>query len=198
VGTTKARNWERLSEQESLEIVTQVSKRNSAGLEHLYGLINRFRPYLLTHLDPSDVDDCLHQVFVVAVEAIRKGSVRSPERLLEFLSGVIRYSILAVIRIHIRSRREVSINSAFDVSDSKPDPECTAYELELRELRSRLLAGMPCRHYEILYKFYVEEQPKEQIQQEMHLTDTQFRLLKSRAKASLNKRAESGLATARF
>src|ERR1700736_1423202 len=97
--------WERLSEEESLEIVTQVVNGNSAGFEHLYALINRFRHYWAKHLGTRDVDDCVHQIFVVVAEAIRKESVRSPERLVEFVSGVIRNSILTEIRRRIQSRR---------------------------------------------------------------------------------------------
>ena len=39
------------------------------------------------------------------------------------------------------------------------------------------------RDRDILIRFYLKEQPQEQICKEMALTETQFRLLKSRAKA---------------
>ena len=41
------------------------------------------------------------------------------------------------------------------------------------------------RDREILVRFYLREQPQTQICQEMGLSETQFRLLKSRAKARL-------------
>jgi hypothetical protein len=44
---------------------------------------------------------------------------------------------------------------------------------------------MSHREFEILTRFYLREQPPEQIQSEMRLTATQFNLLKSRAKAKL-------------
>lgn len=51
------------------------------------------------------------------------------------------------------------------------------------ELVLSILRKMASRDREILTRFYLEEQPLEQICEDMSLTDTQFRLLKSRAKA---------------
>jgi DNA-directed RNA polymerase specialized sigma24 family protein len=45
------------------------------------------------------------------------------------------------------------------------------------------LADLGQRDRDILVRFYLKEQSQEQICREMSLTETQFRLLKSRAKA---------------
>ena len=60
-----------------------------------------------------------------------------------------------------------------------------AYNLKLTALSLILavLERMSARDREILSRFYLCEQPQEQICEAMDLTDTQFRLLKSRAKA---------------
>jgi DNA-directed RNA polymerase specialized sigma24 family protein len=50
------------------------------------------------------------------------------------------------------------------------------------ELMERVLRGLSKRDREILTRFYLDEQPQEQICEEMQLTETQFRLFKSRAK----------------
>jgi DNA-directed RNA polymerase specialized sigma subunit len=47
----------------------------------------------------------------------------------------------------------------------------------------KVLRGISRRDREILTRFYLYEQTQEQICDEMNLTETQFRLLKSRAKA---------------
>jgi hypothetical protein len=49
----------------------------------------------------------------------------------------------------------------------------------------RLLCKMNHREFEVLTRFYLREQPPERIRLEMGLTQTQFDLLKSRAKARL-------------
>ncbi len=51
------------------------------------------------------------------------------------------------------------------------------------ELARSVLGMMSERDREILTRFYLSEQTQEQICDEMDLTETQFRLLKSRAKA---------------
>ena len=54
---------------------------------------------------------------------------------------------------------------------------------ERAELMARVLGSISRRDREILTRFYLREQSQEQICEEMELTETQFRLLKSRAKA---------------
>ena len=47
----------------------------------------------------------------------------------------------------------------------------------------RILKSLPQRDREILIRFYLHEQRPEQICEDMNLSETQFRLIKSRAKA---------------
>jgi DNA-directed RNA polymerase specialized sigma24 family protein len=47
----------------------------------------------------------------------------------------------------------------------------------------QILQAIPRRDREILTRFYLKEQTQEEICEEMKLTETQFRLLKSRAKS---------------
>ena len=47
----------------------------------------------------------------------------------------------------------------------------------------RVLRSLPKRDREVLIRFYLQEQLPEQICQELGITETQFRLIKSRAKS---------------
>jgi RNA polymerase sigma-70 factor, ECF subfamily len=47
----------------------------------------------------------------------------------------------------------------------------------------RVLESLSRRDREILIRFYLQEESQDQICRDMELTETQFRLLKSRAKA---------------
>ena len=47
----------------------------------------------------------------------------------------------------------------------------------------RVLKGLHPREREILIRYYLREQSPQEICREMRLTETQFRLIKSRAKA---------------
>jgi DNA-directed RNA polymerase specialized sigma24 family protein len=67
--------------------------------------------------------------------------------------------------------------------DHSPDPERLAIRSENVEVALRILNSIARRDREVLVRFYLDEQPAEQICREMNLTETQFRLIKSRAKA---------------
>ena len=64
---------------------------------------------------------------------------------------------------------------------------------ERRQLAVRTLAQLNPRAREVLIRFYLDEQPIEQICDEMALTSTQFRLLKSRAKAKFGAQGQRKL-----
>ena len=69
------------------------------------------------------------------------------------------------------------------VADHHPDPERGAIEQQNEELARRILNSIGKRDREVLVRFYLDEQSPEVICREMGLTETQFRLIKSRAKA---------------
>jgi DNA-directed RNA polymerase specialized sigma24 family protein len=68
-------------------------------------------------------------------------------------------------------------------SDRRPDPERGAIEREKQELAMRILNSINKRDREVLIRFYLDEQSPEEICRAMNLTETQFRLIQSRAKA---------------
>jgi hypothetical protein len=57
-----------------------------------------------------------------------------------------------------------------------------------------VLSSVSDRDREILTRFYLMEQSQERICRDMNLTDTQFRLLKSRAKARFGEMGRKKLA----
>lgn len=67
-----------------------------------------------------------------------------------------------------------------DVAD---DQDPVAEEEERSSLVRVVLNSLPQRAWEALLRFYLDEQPEDRICAEMEITETQFRLIKSRAKA---------------
>ena len=65
---------------------------------------------------------------------------------------------------------------------------------ERSELIQWVLDELSVRDREILTRFYLQEEGQDQICSEMALTDTQFRLLKSRAKARFGELGKKKLA----
>ena len=80
-------------------------------------------------------------------------------------------------------RNQQSIDPAMTLSDREPDPERRVLEKENQDVAMRMLGALPKRDREVLIRFYRQEQTAEEIWRELNLTHTQFRLIKSRAKA---------------
>jgi DNA-directed RNA polymerase specialized sigma24 family protein len=81
------------------------------------------------------------------------------------------------------------------VSDRGLDPEREAIERQNVGLAMRVLQGIPRRDREVLTRFYLDEESVEEICLAMDLSETQFRLIKSRAKARFGELGKRRLAS---
>ncbi len=101
-----------------------------------------------------------------------------------FVRTVVRRQVAAHIDKVVHDRRDqAEIDSNLKVIDPRENPEESAIFEQRNEIIRRVLEELSPRDREILTRFYIHEQSQERICAEMSLTDTQFRLLKSRAKA---------------
>ncbi len=167
------------------ELVRRIHAGDPGGMEQLYALFSRgIRYYLCRQLGPQELDDKVHDTFVIVVQAIRRGELRSPERLMGFVRTVVRRQVAAFIDNAVQTRKEYTdLESGFAVSDRRNNPEENAIARQRREIMTKVLASVSRRDREILTRFYLLGESQDKICLEMHLTETQFRLLKSRAKA---------------
>jgi RNA polymerase sigma-70 factor, ECF subfamily len=155
-------------------------------MEELYGVFEKgIRYFLIRNLGAEDVEDKVHDCFLIVAQAIRRGDLREPERLMGFVRTVVKRQIAQHIETAVSRRRTMTEfdEGTFSVSDWKDDPEQTFMARQRKEIARRVLNSISKKDREVLRRFYVDEQPQEQICREMNLTATQFRLLKSRAKA---------------
>jgi RNA polymerase sigma-70 factor, ECF subfamily len=145
---------------------------------------NGIRFYLCRQLGPQELDDKVHDAFLIVVQAIKRGDLRGPERLMGFVRTVVRRQVAAYVDDVVHSRREeLHLDVGVRVADARDNPEQSAAFQQKVEFMTSILSSLPDRDREILKRFYLDEQTQEQICEEMNLTETQFRLLKSRAKA---------------
>src|SRR5271154_5695630 len=76
------------------DLVDKIKLNDTAGLEDLYRVFSRgVRFYLCRQLGPQDLDDRVHDCFLVVIQAIRKGDLREPERLMGFVRTIVRRQI---------------------------------------------------------------------------------------------------------
>jgi RNA polymerase sigma factor (sigma-70 family) len=181
------------------ETCDRIRAGDESAMTQLYGVFTRGIRYLLLRtLGVEELDDRVHDCFLIVTEAIRAGELRDPARLMGYVRTVVRRHIAASIDEAV-TRRRSSVefeDSVFSVSDWKDNPEQRVLANQRAEIARRVFKGVSRRDREILRRFYLLEQPQEQICAEMGLTYNQFRLLKSRAKARFGKLgqrlAESG------
>jgi RNA polymerase sigma-70 factor, ECF subfamily len=168
-----------------VELVERIRLEKTDGMEELYQLFSRgIRFYLCRQLGPQELDDKVHDTFVVVVQAIRRGELREPERLMGFVRTIVRRQVAAHIDRVVHNRREqAEFDSTVRVADPHGNPEEAAIFRQRIGLIRQVLRELSDRDREILTRFYIDEQSQDQICSQMGLTETQFRLLKSRAKA---------------
>ncbi len=167
------------------DMVSRISRDDKTAMEELYRVFSRgIRFYLCRQLGPQDLDDRVHDCFLIVIQAIRKGDLREPERLMGFVRTIVRRQIAGHIETAVQNRRQqVDIEIGGAIPDRRLNPESFVMGRQQEELAADVLKGISGRDREILTRFYLHEQTQEQICGEMQLTETQFRLLKSRAKA---------------
>lgn len=176
-------------------IVAQVTDGGDAGLEQLYRVFSRgLRYFLIRRLGRQDFEDKLHDTFLITARAIRNGEIRNPECLPGFIRTVAHRQVAGYIEGQVHSRTcQAEINSGVYVVDESENPEQEAIRREKMELMQKALTTLKSRDREVLVRFYLQEQRPERICQEMNLTETQFRLIKSRAKAAFGERGKAEL-----
>jgi RNA polymerase sigma-70 factor (ECF subfamily) len=167
------------------ELVQRIQQGDESGMEDLYRIFARgIRFYLCRQLGPQELDDKIHDTFLIVVQAIRRGEIREPERLMGFVRTVVRRQVAAHIDHMVHNRREqINLDVSVRVADRRRNPEQSAAFRQKTQFMLDILKQLADRDRAILTRFYLHEQSQEQICSEMNLTETQFRLLKSRAKA---------------
>jgi RNA polymerase sigma-70 factor, ECF subfamily len=187
-----ARNW--------ITLVDSIQRGERGGMEELYRVFSRgVRFYLCRQLGPQDLDDKVHDTFLIVVQAIRKGELREPERLMGFVRTVVRRQVAAQIDRAVQSRREqAELDTSSAVSDQRETPEQAAISRQQEQVAETVLRSISGRDREILTRFYLMEQTQQQICEGMHLSETQFRLLKSRAKARFGELGRKTLSRRNF
>ena len=171
--------------QQWVQLVSRIREGDNSAMEELYAVFSKgIRFYLCRQLGTQELDDKVHDTFLIVVQAIKRGDLREPERLMGFVRTIVRRQVAAYIGDAVQTRRDyVDLEAGSGIPDSGANPERHAINKQTADLMKDVLYSISERDREILTRFYLREQSQEQICEDMNLTETQFRLLKSRAKA---------------
>jgi len=150
----------------------------------LYDWLNRRQARLFGTLRQCDRQDAVDETFVQALGFAPK--LRNPVALRS-----------ASLTIALRIRARLIYAYIHERSGDRPvepvvswHPEKHLYEKSRRKRAFAAIAGLRSHEREILRRFYFDEEKSEQIRAELQLTETQFRLRKTRAIKKAGSRAQ--------
>jgi RNA polymerase sigma factor (sigma-70 family) len=173
-----------------VSVVESVAAGDQDAGAILYRHFASIRGYFATRLPPDESEDRFHDVMLALFRAIRVGGIRDPRSLRAYAWSTAQRILSTRLGSLIAEREAASDEDSEMICDSAPDPETVAIRRENAEIAARVLATLPEKHREVLIRYYLEGQHRGMIEAEMGLTATQFRLIKSKAKAALTLRLQ--------
>jgi RNA polymerase sigma-70 factor (ECF subfamily) len=129
----------------------------------------------------SLVEDFSQDTFLIVITKIKNGDVKNPESLGSFVASVARNHAIEQIRV-IRRRASEDLEHADQVPDPSPSPleqlQTSEKNDEIREVIGQLIP----RDKVLMLRFYIKEDPKEVICDDLGLTSAQFDRVLHRAR----------------
>lgn len=134
--------------------------------------------------DHAAAEDLYQETFRLALEKIRRGEVRDPERLAGFLRSLAKnLSIHHYRRGTTREVREEDLESAPEPAESEAGQLDRLLRQEKAEAVRQVLEELASeRDRQILFRFYIAEEDKERIRSDLGLSSPDFNMVLFRAR----------------
>lgn len=167
---------------------TRLVERYSNGLRYL--LLRRTR-------DDERAKDLLQDTLYIAITKLREIDLENPERLAGYLRGIAIRVALNAGRRRQREPYAMEVEAVAQVPDREPRQFDRVAREQARAAVHKLLKSMPMkRDREILRRFYVEDQDKEDICRALNLDSLHFNRVLFRARKRFRKILEKSAAIA--
>jgi len=128
-------------------------------------------------------DDLYQETFCIVLEKIREGDVREPEKLPGFVCGVARNQVIKHFQRAARQERLTETEEAVSLPCQAHDQLEELLRKESADIVRQILKEMTNeRDVQVLFRFYLAEDDKEQICADLGLTGLQFNLVLHRAR----------------
>jgi RNA polymerase sigma-70 factor (ECF subfamily) len=129
-------------------------------------------------------DDVSQDTFKIVLAKIRSGDLRQPERLSGFVCSVARNAAIDYVRrARYAQKREVS-DDAEHIADSAPSPLDEILKQERARVVRQIISELKIdRDRVLLLRYYIAEEEKDRICEDLHMTRAQFNNVISRATA---------------
>ncbi len=179
---------------DTVALVARIREGDPRAETELVDLYSKGLSYLLRKItgDATLSEDLLQETFRVALRRIRAGELREPEK----LGGFLRQTAKNLARAeHRRGGRWESMDDGLEGREPVAPEESQLTRVirneevglvrqVLREIRSR-------RDRQLLYRFYIAEEEKEEICRDLGLSSLNFNLVLFRARERFRKLVEA-------
>jgi len=139
---------------------------------------------LLRSVESRDVaEELCQETFRITFQKILRGELREPEKLPAFIWSVAHKLAIEHFR-KLPPQPFADLDGIASLPDPAPDPLAQLLDKEAGEAIQQLLEGLRFeRDREVLYRFYIAEEDKQKICDDLELTAYQFNLVLFRARA---------------
>src|SRR5215510_1142846 len=159
------------------DLVRRIMAGDQLAEEELYRRYRQGVSFIIRRWVKTEVEDLCQETFRIALEKIRRGEIREPEKLSGFISSLARNLAIAHLR---RPSRHESLNE--DEIDPAPNQYDELLRKERAEIARQVISEMTSeRDRQILYRFFIAEEDKEKICADLGLTSLHFNRVLSRA-----------------
>ncbi len=179
----------------SVELVRRIRSGDPGAEAELVQRFSRALTFLLRRLtrDEAAADDLYQETFRLVIEKVRGGELREPERLPGFVSSMARNLFLGSVRCG--GRRQKWHGDA-EETETAPDPAPGQLSKLLAQERAAAVRGVLAelrndRDREILSRYYIADEAKEDICRDLELTDLHFNRVLFRARQRYKELFES-------
>ena len=165
------------SEADWADWVWQITVGNADAEEELFRRYKDGVAIIIGRIvhNESATEDLSQETFRISLEKIRDGGLREPERLSGFICGVARNIAIDYIRKMRRSTNQEEIINAEQIRDPQPDQLEQLWRKERAEIVRQLIGEIKVdRDREVLSRYYIGEEDKDQICAALGLTSHQF------------------------
>ncbi|HYN19591.1 MAG TPA: RNA polymerase sigma factor [Thermoanaerobaculia bacterium] len=175
----------------SAELVRRILSGDPAAETELVHRFSRALTFLLRRLtrDDAAADDLYQETFRLVIEKVRGGELREPERLPGFVSSMARNLFLSSAR---RRGKRQKMHDEPEAAETAPDPAPGQLaKLLVKEraatVRQVLAELRNDRDREILSRYYIADEDKDDICRDLDLSDLHFNRVLFRARQRYKK-----------
>lgn len=178
-----------------VELAHRIVSGDPAAEAELVSRFSRALTFLLRQLTRDDTvaEDLYQETFRLVIEKVRRGELREPAKLPGFVSSMARNLFLGSAR---RGGRRQKWHGDPEATETAPDPAPGQLAKLLAQERAatvrHVLAELKNdRDREILSRYYIADEPKEDICRDLELSDLHFNRVLFRARQRYRELFES-------